>query len=506
MNIDIVNLLTDFRSFCPAFFKIRTKSGEIRPFILNRAQIYLHTMLEKQRREQGKVRTIVLKGRQQGISTYVSARYLHRTMFNQGIKTFILTHEAEATANLFDMTKRFYEHLPDGTSPKAQKDSAKELRFNSIDSGYAVGTAGNKGAGRSQTIQLCHGSEVGFWPFAEEHAQGLMQAIGGQAGTELILESTANGIGNYFHSVWIGAEQGLNGFQAIFIPWYWQDEYTDDGKNFKPSDEENELYEAHKANGMTWRHICWRRKKIFEFNSDYDVGKMLFDQEYPSDPIIAFTNPIDDTFINSIHVMKARKTKIEESEGALVLGVDPAIGDNDRCALIRRKGRRAFKIEVLKHYNTMELAGHIKTIIDKEKPYKVFIDCIGIGAGVVDRLQEMGYDCVEGVNVARSANDKVRFGNQRAELWSAMRDWFTGELDVDIPDDDELHRDLCSLGYKHRSNGQMLIESKDELKKRGLPSPDIGDALSLTFTLGQHPYGQNIFRPPAHPNYNRLLS
>ena len=499
--------IKEFKYFAESFFKIRTKDAKIEPFILNKAQLYLHEILETQLKEHGKIRAVILKGRQQGVSTYVQARYFHKTITTQGIKTFILTHEAEATKNLFEMTKRFYEYLPSWLAPHAEKDSTKELRFNAIDSGYSVGTAGNKGAGRSQTVQLCHCSEVGFYPHAEEHAQGLMQAIGTQDGTELILESTANGIGNYFHSVWTGAEQGTNGFIPIFIPWYWQEEYRDDGKGFRPSEEENELFEQFKDDGLTWMHIAWRRKKIYEFHNEFDIGKIRFDQEYPMSSAIAFTNPIDDTFIHASHVVRARKNEIEyDEDGALLIGVDPAIGDNDRCAIIKRVGRCAYDIEILKNYNTMELAGHLKTMIDRENPTKVFIDCIGIGAGVTDRLLEMGYDMVVGVNVARSANDKIRFGNLRAELWSEMRDWFTGELPVEIPDDDELHRDLCCLGYKHKSNGQLLIESKIDLKKRGIPSPDIGDALALTFFDGQYVNNNTYSTVSAPENYNRLFT
>lgn len=489
---DLTKLL-DFKFFAPTFFKIRSKNGSIVPFVLNKAQLYLHDKLEQQLKETGKIRAIILKGRQQGISTYVQARYFHKTITQPGTKTFILTHEAEATKNLFEMTKRYYEYLPSGLCPKAAKDSSKELRFEAIDSGYSIGTAGNKGAGRSQTVQLCHCSEVGFYPHAEEHAQGLLQAIGTQDGTELILESTANGIGNYFHSVWLGAEQGTNGFIPIFIPWFWQNEYTDVGRNFKPTDEENTLLMQYAKDGMTMAHVAWRRKKIYEFHNDFDIGKIRFDQEYPSDSAIAFTNPIDETFINAVHVMRARKTNID-SETALVIGVDPAISDNDRCAIIRRRGRKAYKMEALKNHTTMEIVGKIKNIIEQERPVKVFIDCIGIGAGVVDRLKEMGYQCVEGVNVARSANNKETYANQRAEIWAEMRDWLTGELPVDLPDDDELHRDLCMLGYRHKSNGQLLIESKQDLKKRGLPSPDFGDALALTFTLGAH-LGASSYQP-----------
>lgn len=219
--------------------------------------------------------------------------------------------------------------------------------------------------------------------------------------------------------------------------------------------------------------------------------------------MMRFLNPIDDTFIQSNYVVAARKVKIETQKTTpLIIGVDPAIGDNDRCAIIKRKGRVAYDLELLRNYNTMELAGKLKTMIDKERPAKVFIDCIGIGAGVVDRLLEMGYHCVVGINVARTANDKERFGNLRAELWSEMRDWLTGEIPVQIPDSDELHTDLCGLGYKHRSNGQLLIESKDDLKKRGMPSPDCSDALAHTFAFGKH-VGETNFNPNFMPDEHR---
>ena len=492
--------LKDFPYFAENFFKIRTKSGSIEPFVLNRAQKYIHQRLEAQLKETGKVRAICLKGRQQGVSTLIQARYFHKTVTNRGIKTFILTHEAAATKNLFDMTRRYYEYLPQGLIPKANRDSQKELKFESIDSGYAIGTAGAKGTGRSQTVQLLHGSEVSFWPNAAEHAQGLMQAVGDQDNTEIILESTANGIGNYFHSVWVSAEQGESDFQTIFVPWYWQPEYRAfyDQKNEEIylSEEEKKLFDAYEANGMTREHLYWRRFKIGQFSNDHDVGVRLFQQEYPCCSSEAFLNPVDDTFIPAQYVTKARKNKVDTGSQALIIGVDPAIGDNDRCVIIRRKGRIAFDIEVMRNYSTMELAGKLKTIIQKEKPMKVFIDCIGIGAGVTDRLREMGYECVEGINVARTANDKERFGNLRAELWAEMRDWLMGELPVQIPDDDALQSDLCSLGYKHRSNGQLLIESKEDLKKRGMPSPDIGDALMLTFS-----YGIDVGNTTYQPNF-----
>ena len=106
--------------------------------------------------------------------------------------------------------------------PVPDASSAKELNFKTLNSGYSVGTAGNKAVGRSQTIQLMHASEVGYYPHAEDHAKGILQAVPNEKGSEIIMESTANGIGNYFYNMWMAASSGQSDFQAIFVPWYWQ--------------------------------------------------------------------------------------------------------------------------------------------------------------------------------------------------------------------------------------------------------------------------------------------
>lgn len=481
--LDKVNLeaLKDLKRFAPTFLTIRSKRGRPINFNFNQAQHYIHERLENQLKKTGKVRAIILKGRQQGCSTLIQARFFHKVITNKGKKAFILTHEAEATKNLFEMTKRYYETLPQGLCPEADRSSSKELRFVQFDSGYSVGTAGNKGAGRSQTIQLFHGSECGYWPNAEEHAKGVMQAISNEPGTEIILESTANGIGNYFYNMWQASRQGKNEYESIFIPWYWQTEYTSDAENVQLTDEEDDLIYSYSHDGLTKENLMWRRSKIGELSNDAEIGKELFCTEYPMSADEAFRNPIENVFINSNHVMRARQNDVESNVG-LLIGVDPAVSDNDQTAIIRRRGRKAYRCETFNNLNTMEIAAKVKQLIIEEKPLKVFIDCIGIGAGIVDRLHEMGYMQVIPVNVGRTSNNKERYANLRAELWDQMKEWLMqNELPVEIPDIDTLHGQLCSLGYKFKSNGQLLIESKIDLRARGMPSPDMADALSLTF-------------------------
>ena len=487
-NGNLREIVKSLPLFAKTFLSVRAKSGKKDPFILNRAQVFLHERLEAQLEKTGKIRALILKGRQQGISTYVQLRFFHKVITSKGKYAFILTHQSDATRNLFNMTKKYYDSLPEGLAPKPEKSSVKELYFKSLDSGYYVGTAGSKTTGRSYTIQLMHGSEVAFWENTDEIQAGLLQTIPNCEDTEILLESTANGLGNYFYNTWTDACSGTNGYQAIFIPWYWQSEYAMElleGDTASLSEKEQEYYDLYSKDGLTLNHLYWRRLKLREFSNDYERAIEKFNVEYPFTALEAFRNPVENRFISATFVQKARKNKIE-SFSPLVVGIDPAISNNDRTAIIRRKGRYAYNLETHLNLNTMELVGAIRRIIDKERPHKVCIDCIGIGAGIYDRLREIGYEMVEGVNVARSANDKDKFRNLRAELWHDMREWLAQETPVQIPDSDELLGDLTSLGYKFDSSGRLQIESKDDLRKRGMKSPDTADALALTFYVGEY--------------------
>ena len=267
-------LLTHYPTYAQLCLKIRTKSGKVEPFLLNDAQRYLDKRIYEQLSLTGKVRLVVLKGRQQGCSTYVEGRYYWKTSNRKGQRAFILTHEAEATANLLDMVDRYHRHVPLWAARPLERSSARELEFADLDSGYRIGTAGNKGAGRSNTVQLFHGSEVAFWPNAEKHLAGVLQAVPDEPGTEVVLESTANGVGGVFYDYVMDARAGLGDFELVFIPWFWQREYTsvvpDD---FQITDEELELKRLY---DLTDGQLVWRRKKIYELKS-----VDLFKQEYP---------------------------------------------------------------------------------------------------------------------------------------------------------------------------------------------------------------------------------
>ncbi len=201
-------LKEDRTLFSRRYLKIKTKGANIAPLEYNKAQAYINRKLDEQLEKTGKVRAYILKGRQQGCSTYTESRFFHRVYFNAGNKVLILTHHSDATSNLFKMARRFYQKLPDPMKPSISASNAKELIFDRLESEYKVATAGSDGAGRSDTIHLFHGSEVAFWPNAHEHAAGALQAVSNEDGTEVILESTANGVGNFFHE---GVMEALRG-------------------------------------------------------------------------------------------------------------------------------------------------------------------------------------------------------------------------------------------------------------------------------------------------------
>lgn len=473
-----LRLQNDLICYASNILKIRTKAGSVDPFVFNKAQLYIHQRLEYQKGQTGKVRALILKGRQQGCSTMVAARYYHKVTHNKGIQAFILTHDLEATNNLYKIAKRYYENSPPQLTPAITASNAKELKFGVLDSGYKIGTAKNKAVGRSSTIQLLHGSEVGFWDNAPEHAAGIMQAVPNEPNTEIILESTANGQGNYFHQEWQKAEAGISDYIAIFVPWYWQDEYQRAvPPDFDITFDEEQLKEDY---GLTDEQLVWRRHKIIELSVNGVDGSKLFKQEYPCNAQEAFQLTGEDTYINPEHVVRARKADELEKYGALVIGVDPARYGDDRTSIIFRQGRVAYDLISYHKKSTMEVSGIVHMLIEKHNPVKVFVDVGGLGAGVVDRLIELGHrNTIVAVNAGASPLDGAKYKNKRAEMWGEMNLWL--QEPCKIPDSDTLHADLCSVRYSFDSNSRLVLEKKEDLKRRGIRSPDEADALALTF-------------------------
>ena len=462
------------------------KGGKPVPFLFNRAQKYIHERLEAQRKEFGYVRALLLKSRQQGGSTYIGARFYHKTTMQPGQGTFIVAHEDKATANLFKMVKRYDDYNP--LAPMKKASNAQELIFGLLDSSYKLATAGSKDVGRSNTARLAHFSEFAFWDNAQSHLAGIGNTIpsGSEGeGTEIIIETTANGLGNAFHSMWQEAEAGKGDYIAIFIPWFWQDEYRTRVKDdFELSEADHKYMDAY---GLDMEQMQWRSNKIAEYGKGF---AWLFDQEYPATAALAFQTSTQNPLINPTDVMAAVNSKYLEMNGPVVLGCDPAEEGEDRTAIVWRQGRVVFRVEYHEKMKPMQVAGLLSRYWNEGvpqdggrfkgiKPDGMLIDRIGIGAGIVDRLRELNVPHV-GVHSGERADMPDIYENKRAEMWWNMKAFFE-DTPCRMLNDSALISDITAPQPEVTSMSRKLLESKKKMKKRGVRSPDGGDALAMTF-------------------------
>ena len=315
-----------------------------------------------------------------------------------------------------------------------------------------------------------------------------MQAVPDADGTEVIWESTANGVGNFFHEQWKLAEKGLSEFQAIFVPWFWQAEYKKKlPEGFALTLEEEVLRDQYE---LSSEQLYWRRVKVAELTTDGVDGEKAFKQEYPMNAAEAFQVSGGDGLISADHCMRARK-EICNGSGPLIVGVDPSRG-GDRFAIVRRQGRKMFGMESYIGEQCNALGKNVaicKAILDTVDPVagtvpdKMFVD-YGAGADLVDRLHELGYkDRVKSVHFGSTPLNPVKYKNKRNELWGEMAAWLTDEsLPADIPDSDDLQADLCASPYERDANDRRVLWAKDKIKSKYGFSPDFGDAGGLTFS------------------------
>ena len=283
---------SDFELFAKEQIRIITKNASqgFVPFVFNAAQVEINKQLEAQLKNTGKVRAIVLKARQQGISTYCAARVFWKTYFTPFTRSVVMAHDSATSDALFNMSRNIIDNMEE--PPSLQKSNAKEILFEHNKSGYRLYTAGAKEAGRGTTPTIAHLSEVAFWQFDEQILAGLFQGISQENETEVILESTANGASGEFFRLYQGAMHGENEYIPIFLPWYITPEYRRKApEGFERDAEEEELVEEY---GLDDDQLYWRRLKIGE------SGERKFIQEYPASAEEAFLVTGNNVFDQSI--------------------------------------------------------------------------------------------------------------------------------------------------------------------------------------------------------------
>jgi hypothetical protein len=180
------------------------------------------------------------------------------------------------------------------------------------------------------------------------------------------------------------------------------------------------------------------------------------------------------------------RVKWKDQSAPIVIGVDPARFGADSTVIAVRQGRDIIAIKKYRGDDTMEVVGRVIEAIEEYKPALVVVDEGGLGAGVVDRLKEQRYK-IRGVNFGSKSKNPLMWGNKRAEMWGELRTWLKT---ASLPKDRYLKSDLIGPMMKPDSKGTIFLESKKDMKARGLASPDAADAIAVTFAF-----------PVAHREY-----
>lgn len=229
------------------------------------------------------------------------------------------------------------------------------------------------------------------------------------------------------------------------------------------------------------------KKQIEEWIADYgedsDFVRVRVKGQFPRAGSMQFI---------SAEVVEAAMTRepMASLSDALVVGVDVARFGDDESVICIRKGRdcRTHGFRRFRGVDTMELAAQVAIIHEALRPDAIFVDETGVGGGVVDRLRQLRVPCLGiqfGAKADFGASEGVKYANKRAEIWGSMREWLKGGA---IPNDLGLRADLVGLEYGLNGKDAIQLERKEDMKKRGLPSPDAGDALALTFAYPVQPH------------------
>lgn len=319
------------KDYIESCLKIKTKSGTVVPFRMNDAQQKLYAVAKRQQDAGKPVRLIILKARQLGFSTLTEGLIFHACATRRNVNALIVAHREDATANLFRMSKLFYDELPAPVKPMLRASNAQELVFENpsklrserearpgLRSRIRCATAGGRGIGRSDTLQCVHLSEYAFWPDGADGKAstiaGILQAVPSLPGTMVVIESTANGFED-FKERWDAAVAGENDFEPVFFAWFENPDYSMPvvpGTEWTP--EERDLKAAYQ---LTDEQLQWRRWCI----ANNCGGSLdMFRQEYPASPGEAFLHSGTGVFDNEQIVLRLERLPSPAGRGEFADG------------------------------------------------------------------------------------------------------------------------------------------------------------------------------------------
>lgn len=327
------------------------------------------------------------------------------------------------------------EFLPRDYNPKIHASHMKFL--NPANGSNIKGEAGDN-IGRGGRSSVYFKDESAFY----ERPEKVEAALSMNSDVKIDV-STPNGNGNPFF-------RKRHGGKIPVFTFHWKDDPRKDAKWYQ---RQKDLLDP----------VILAQEVDIDYNAS--VGNVLIDADFVRE---AMSNRASDIFSD------------RRNDAPVILGVDVARFGDDRTVICCRQGRVVNWFEVHTKLDVTQTAGQVIAICRQMHVDAIFVDVVGIGAGVYDILNNK-YQNVYAVNGGSKPYESDKYMNQRAEMWGRMREWLK-DGPVVLPNDNDMMTDLCSLQYSFNANGQLVLEKKDDAKKRGVKSPDIGDALGLTFS------------------------
>lgn len=382
--------------YIQTYLKIKTKEGVIIPFLLNEPQKKVYEIFKEEAKKNKPIRIIIPKARQMGMSTLIEAIMFYRTITNFNVSSGIIAHKAEATDNLYAMTKLYFNYLPSFLQPEILASNAKEIVFDTRDnkglgSKIVCMTAEGQGQGRSHTLKNLHLSEYAWWRNKVETRVGLMSSVPSTKDSMVVIESTANGFDD-FRDLCYGALNGENEWRLVFLAWHEMKTYRMPYDNFELTKEEEKLKEKYNLDN---EQLAWRR---YQINTVFSGDINLFNQEYPS--------CLEDAFISTGNCPFAKNNiidRLQEVEKIKPFKVGNFVYDMNSAKQIIDS--------TIKFSEDRE--GYIKLYKDVEhgRPYVIGGDTSGEGS---DYFTSHVLDNITGEQVAvfKKQNDEDYYTNQ----------------------------------------------------------------------------------------------
>lgn len=476
------------RHYIELVLHIKTKEKKIIKLRLNAAQNLIYERIIEVKKRGRPIRFIILKARQEGVSTFCEAMIFESTANHSNVNSLIVAHEPESTEEIFRMSKLYYDMLPEPVKPLKRYDNKKQLVFENPDektrvddpglrSKMAIATAGKVKIGRGLTLQNFHGSEVAFWKDGKELMLSVMQAVPDLPNTMVFLESTANGMGGdgeYFYNMVQDALAKKNDFELIFLPWFLMPEYSlPISEELTLDDYEKDLQKRFK---LTPEQLNWRRWAI-KNKCGGDVEK--FKQEYPA--------TVEEAFIASSKLVipkqyiEAQRKFIREPirmlDDILIyedlkwnhyysLGGDPSEGvgrdESSFTVLDRMSGRE------VAHYANNQIAPDLfarKMIKAAEYFNNAIIvpEINGHGLTTLNELQKLGYS-----NIFRQ-----RYFDHVTKEWTQRLGWKTSKISKPLMVDEfiqALREEEVGLSTAATVSQMLAFVHTDEPGRHGMGS------------------------------------